>query len=120
MYIEWKGGVSALEAKIGRVSLSKTGRTLRYGNKEFKSLKGLGYKANYYDIDSGDHYWISGCRKDGNDGLYNVKVLVDEDVRKEYWTNIRNMPERINQASFISRGKHRVGRQDLKNKVGNL
>ena len=46
-------------------------------------------------------------------------IHVDEDIRKEYWTNIRNMPEKANQESFKSRGKHRVGRKDLKNKVGN-
>ena len=120
MYIEFKGGVAALAAVIGKVYPSKSGRTLRYKNQEFQSLKGRGYKANFYDIETGDYYWISGCRKDGNDGLYNIKVHIDEDIRAEYWTEIRNLPERKRQSSFTSRGKHRVGREDLKNKVGNL
>jgi len=119
-YIEFKGGVSALEARIGNVSLSKSGRTLRYKGREFSSLKGQGFKANYYDIETGDHYWISNCRKDGNDGLYNIKIYIDDDIREKYWREIRNLPNRINQDNFVSRGKHRVGRYDLKNKTGNV
>jgi len=118
-YIEPKEGVAALEATIGKVSLSKTGKTLRYKGREFASLKGLGSKANFYDVSNGDHYWISNCRKDGNDGLYNIKIHVDEDIRAEYWQKIRNLPGQIDKTSFTSRGKHRVGRQDLKNKTGN-
>ena len=68
----------------------------------------------------GERYWISGCWKDGNNGLYNIKIFVDEDIRREYWEKIRGLPDHKNQASFTSRGKHRVGRQDLKNKTGNL
>jgi len=34
---------------------------------------------------------------------------VDEEIRPEYWTNIRNMPERKAQAYFISTGKHMPG-----------
>lgn len=119
MYFEPKEGLASLDAWIGKVELSKTRKTLKYDGREMQSLKGLGYKANYYDIETGERFWISGCRKDGNDGLYMTTVHIDEDVRKEYWTSIRNMPERSNQESFKSRGKHRVGRSDLKNKVGN-
>ena len=53
MYIEYKGGVAALEAIIGKIITSKTGKTLRYKDKEFQSLKGVGFKANYYDIETG-------------------------------------------------------------------
>ena len=120
MYIEPKSGVAALEANIGKVSFSKTGKTLKYGGWEFQSLKGVGYKANYFDVETGEHYWIFGCRKDGNDGLYQVTIFVDGDIRTEYWTDIRNMPERKDQASFISIGKHRAGGKEPKNKRENV
>ncbi len=120
MYIEPKYGVASLNAWIGNVTFSKTGKTISYDGMKFQSLKGVGYKANYFEIESGTHYWISGCRKDGNDGLYAVTVHVDEDIRAEYWTSIRRLSDRKNQVSFKSRGKHRVGKQDLKNKVGNV
>jgi hypothetical protein len=44
---------------------------------------------------SRDEYWISGPRRDGQDRLYasNLPVEVDEDVREEYWTDIRKRPD---------------------------
>jgi hypothetical protein len=114
MYIEEKVGVASLEATIGKVYFSKTGKTLKYNGREFQSLKGSGYKANYFDVDTGEHYWISNCRKDGNDGLYRTTVHVDEEIRNEYWTEIRNMPERKDQDSFISLGKHKAGGKEPK------
>jgi hypothetical protein len=62
----------------------------------FQSRKGASLKANYFDVETGDEYWISGYRKDGADRLYDVAdpVYIDDDVREEYWTTIRGMPER--------------------------
>ena len=95
MYIESKSGETTGQARIGRVSFSKTGCTLRYGDLEFISLKGSGFKANYLEVNSRDEYWISGPRKDGQDRLYvsALPVEIDGDVRDEYWCNIRGLPE---------------------------
>lgn len=120
MYIENKDDIAALDANIGRVTFSKTGKTLKYGGKEFQSMKGVGFKANYREVHTGEQYWISGCRKDGNDGLYRITVHIDEDVREEYWETIREMPERKNQSSFISTGKHRAGGKEIKNRHENF
>ena len=97
MYIECKSGGLTGPARIGRVVFSKTGRTLRYREQEFQSLKGAGYKANYYDLATGDRYWISGPHKDGSDRLYGerVPIEIDEDVREEYWRDIRGLPKRV-------------------------
>jgi hypothetical protein len=94
MYIESKAGGLTGPARIGRVTYSKTGCTLYYGGKSFQSLKGSGFKANYFDVETGDEYWISGPRKDGADALYatNVGTEIDDDVREEYWTAIRKKP----------------------------
>jgi len=95
MYIEYKGEALVGPARIGRVTYSKTGSTLYYGGKEFQSLKGSGFKANYFDTGTHERYWISGPRKDGADALYttNIPTEIDEDVREEYWTLIRKKPE---------------------------
>lgn len=45
------------------------------------------------DVESGDAYWISGCKQDGTDALYPVMTEIDEDVREEYWVEIRRKPE---------------------------
>jgi hypothetical protein len=106
MYIEYKGGGIVGAARIGRVTFSKTGRSLRYGGKEFASLAGAGFKANYFDVETREHYWISGCKKDGADGLYTTSVEIDEDVREEYWTQIRNKPEFLEIKSYKLPGKY--------------
>ena len=62
MYIEGKAGSSMGPARIGRVTYSKTGATLCYRREEFRSRKGAGFKANYYEVGAGDEYWIS-CPK---------------------------------------------------------
>ena len=94
MYIEYKGDGLVGPARIGRVTYSKTGCTLYYRGKAFRSLKGSGFKANYYDVETGEYYWISGPRKDGADALYatNIATDIDKDVREEYWTSIRHNP----------------------------
>ena len=99
MYIEYKGdGVTGL-GRIGRVTFSKTGRTISYRGKSFQSLKGAGFKSNYYELETGEHYWISGPKRAGGDTLYqsSIPVEIDDDVREEYWRDIREQPERVNE-----------------------
>lgn len=93
MYIECKSAGLSGPARIGRVTFSKSGRTLHYGGKQFRTLSGSGFKANYRDVETGEHYWISGPKRNGEDKLYGGLVDVDEDVREEYWRDIRGVPE---------------------------
>ncbi|HVS45942.1 MAG TPA: hypothetical protein VMS32_04690 [Verrucomicrobiae bacterium] len=89
MYVESKADGLVGPARIGRVSLSKTGRTVYYRGRAFQRFKG--YKANYFDTGTFEEYWVSGPRKDGNDRLYagGPPVHIDDDVRDEYWAVIR-------------------------------
>jgi hypothetical protein len=101
MYIEYKGDDGLVgEARIGRVTYSKTGQSLWYRGREFRTLRGQGFKSNYFDVATGEHYWISGCRKDGCDALYSTTAEIDEDIREEYWTEIRKKPEMKNVSSI--------------------
>lgn len=95
MYIERKAGNLTGEARIGKVTFSKTGKSIYYQGQMFQSLKGYGFKANYFNTDTNEEYWISGCRKDGADRLYGERlpIEIDEDIREEYWTQIRNLPQ---------------------------
>ena len=112
MYIEAKGGGLTGPARIGRVSFSKSGRTIYYRGQEFRSLDGAGFKANFYDVATGAEYWISGPKKDGSDRLYGerVPVEIDDDVREEYWTAIRGQAHRVNEsvANVMKHAKARV------------
>jgi hypothetical protein len=96
MYIEAKGEDLTGPARIGRVTFSKSGRTIYYAGKAFQSLGGNGFKANFFDVATSEQYWISGPRRDGADALYttNIRTPIDEDVREEYWTEIRKLPSK--------------------------
>jgi len=95
MYIEDKSNGLNGPARIGRVTFSKSGRSLHYAGRTFQTLAGSGFKANYFDVETGDHFWISGPRKDGQDRLYEGSakpVDIDSDVRDAYWRDIRGLP----------------------------
>ena len=95
MYIEDKSQGLSGPARIGRVEMTKLGKTIYYRGRTFRTLGGRGFKANFYDVQTGGEFWISGPRRDGADRLYGgrVAVEIDEDVRTEYWTKIRRLPQ---------------------------
>ena len=97
MYIERKAESLNGPARIGRVTFSKSGRTIEYRGKKFQKSK-TGDKWNHFDVETGDHYWISGPRRDGQDRLYpqsTQPIEIDDDVREEYWLKIRGLPAAI-------------------------
>lgn len=93
MYIERKAESLTGEARIGKVTFSKSGKSLYYNGMCFQRFSG--FKANYYEIETGEEYWISGCRKDGADRLYGERlpIEIDRDIQEEYWISIRNLPQ---------------------------
>ena len=105
MYIEEKPGLAG-HARIGRVTFSATRKTIYYMGHKLQSLKGSGYKANYFNVESGLEHWISNCKRDGNDTLYPGTVEIDDDAREEYWTTIRCMPQNVLLTKFRSEGKY--------------
>lgn len=96
MYVELKSGCRDRgPAWIGRVSFSKTGKTAYYRGKRLTSMNGKGSGVNFCDAETGEGYWISGCKKKGHDRHWagGGPVEIDEDAREEYWTEIRGMPQ---------------------------
>ena len=91
MYIEHKGEGLTGPARIGRVTFSQSGKSVYYRDQVFRSLKGRGFKANYFEVGTGEYYWISGPKKNGQDRLYGGRegTAIDEDVQEEYWSRIR-------------------------------
>jgi len=105
MYIENKGidGISG-PARIGRVTFSKTGKSIYYKGIMFHSWSG--FKSNYKVFETGDEYWISGCKKRGGDRLYSGTIEIDDNVCEEYWTEIRNLPQCKDQKIIKDTGKY--------------
>ena len=106
MYIERKGDNLSGPARIGRVTFSKSGKSVYYDGLRFETLSGQGFKANFFEVESGDEYWISGCKAGGGDRLYPGVIEIDDDVREEYWTVIRKHPEKRDQTSIRCSGKY--------------
>ena len=65
-YIELKTGYADNgPAWIGNVKESKTGKTIYFNNHAFQKCQGI--QGNYYDIETGEEYWISGVKRNGQD-----------------------------------------------------
>ncbi len=105
MWIESKLEGLAGPASIGWVEVKEKGKRLEYKEHVFRSLRGQGNKTNYFDMETNEQYWISGCRRDGRDALYNTDVEIDDDALEEYWLNIRRLPENIEKKKFRALGK---------------
>ena len=90
-YIELKSGFSDNgNAWIGLVSFSKSGKTVYFNGKAFQTSNGTGISGNYFDLESGDEYWISGVKKDMSDRhqFGGGKILVEKRILSEYLQTI--------------------------------
>ena len=98
MYMELKSGQGdSGRARIGRVCFSHTGRTIYYKHQQFRSCGGQGIAGNYYDVATGEEYWISGPKKNGQDRHWagSGPVEIDPDVAEEYWKEICGAGQRV-------------------------
>ena len=67
-YIELKSGFGdSGPAWIGLVEYSKSEQTVYFNNMALKKLKNSGISGNHFDIETGEEYWISGVKKNGQD-----------------------------------------------------
>jgi hypothetical protein len=85
MYVELKSGFSDDgPAWIGKVKFSKSSQTVYFNDKGFKKISGI--CGNYMDIETGDEYWISGVKKNGEDRHWagTGKIQIDRKVIDEY------------------------------------
>ena len=84
-YIELKTGYhDDGPAWIGRVKVSRSGNTVYINDHAF--MKDNGVVGNYIDVESGEEYWISGVKKNGEDRHFagNGKIVIDSKVIPEY------------------------------------
>lgn len=87
IYVELKSGYDDNgPAWIGKCSRSKSGRTVYFNGRAFRSSGGQGIKGNHFDIETGDEYWISGVKKNLEDRHWAGSgiVMIDETVVAEY------------------------------------
>jgi len=81
-YIEKMNGLNHDgEAWIGLVSFSKSGKTLYFNGKAFQSAGSNRNPGNYFDIETGELYWISGVKKNMQDRHIYGKGLIKIEKR---------------------------------------
>jgi hypothetical protein len=102
MYIEDKSNGLSGPGRIGRVRCSQSGKSVYYQRRTLQTMRGQGFKSNYFDVETGAEFWVSGCKKRGGDRLYGGTVEIDDDVREEYWCKIRELPQFKEHRTFKS------------------
>jgi hypothetical protein len=94
-YIELKSGHSDNgPAWIGYVTQPKSGRTLYFNGRGLMKLKGQrrgGAGGNYIDMETGESFWVSGVKKNGEDRHWagSGKVLIEADAVSDYLDTIK-------------------------------
>lgn len=86
-YIELKSGFSDNgPAWISEVEFSKSGQTVYFNDMALKKLKIPGAGSNHYDIETGEEYWISSVKRNGQDRHWagGGKILLDEEIVPDY------------------------------------
>ncbi len=85
-YIENKSSGHHGSAWIGWVEFSKSGQTVYFNNKALKKLKIPGISGNHFDIETGEEYWVSGVKKNGQDRhqFGGGKIMIDRKSVPEY------------------------------------
>ncbi|WP_185154866.1 hypothetical protein [Chryseolinea soli] len=85
-YVELKSGYSDNgPAWIGRGMYNRTGLTFYFNGRVFK--KGpAGTEGNYFDVQTGEEYWISGVKKKGGDRHWagSGTIAIDSSVVEAY------------------------------------
>lgn len=90
-YIELKTGYQEDgPAWIGKVLLSKSGRMIYFNNHGFQRC--IGISGNYYDVETGEEYWISSVKKNGEDRHWagKGKICIARNALDEYLSATNN------------------------------
>ena len=91
MYVQLKTGydVDRGPAWIARVRFTRSWRTAYVHGRTLHRTTGIAYAhrddANFYDVETGEGFWLSGPKRDRTDGRYSAQPpVVDEDAREAY------------------------------------
>ena len=85
IYVELKSGYNDDgPAWIGNGVFNRTRRTCYFNGRIFKKNRGIG--GNFYDLETGDTYWISGLKKRGSNRHWagHGKIQIDRAVVDDY------------------------------------
>ncbi|QBS44841.1 hypothetical protein [Nocardia sp. CS682] len=94
MYVQLKSGYDTDQGPswITWVRFSKTWNTAYFRGRTLRRWPGM-FDANFYDIETGEHFWVSGPKRDRTDGRYGrVLPEIDNDARGPYGRFLHGAP----------------------------
>jgi hypothetical protein len=74
-----------VQGRIGWVSFSKTGQTVYDRGRTLQ--RGGGVSGNFFDIESGDEYWVSAVKRrvsNAHPAERGIDIQIDPDAIEEY------------------------------------
>ncbi len=98
MYVQLKTGHNTDRgpAWIARVGFTRSWRTAYVHGRTLRRVTGTAranFDSNFYDVATGEEFWLSGPKRDRTDGRYsNQQPVVEEDVREEYAAFLAGAP----------------------------
>jgi len=100
IYVELKSGFSDNgPAWIGFELRSRSGSTLYFNGLALKKLRGGGITGNYFDIVTGEEYWVSGVKKSGDNRHWSGhgKIVLQTEAKAEYlnYMDLSELPPNI-------------------------
>ena len=108
------------EAWIGKCFYSNSGLSIYFDGKGFKREKS--HNSNYYDLDSGELYWISKVKKNGQDRHKFGKglIYIDKSIVDEYLKIIgeENLPKSKFQIVELNNVPAKEKANEIENEIG--
>lgn len=98
MFVQLKSGFNtdAGPSWISRVRFTRSWRTAYFHGRTLHRVTGTAHAnhdSNFYDVDSGEEFWLSGPKRDQTDGRYsNRQPEVDDDARAAYEAFLAGAP----------------------------
>ncbi|GAB98340.1 hypothetical protein BJY21_002324 [Kineosphaera limosa] len=98
MYMQLKTGhdTDRGPAWIVRMRFTRTWRTAYVHGRTLRRVTGMAeanFDSNFYDVETGEEFWVSGPKRDRSDGRYtSQRPQVDEDAREAYEAFLRGAP----------------------------
>lgn len=98
MYVQLKTGYNTDlgPAWIARVEFSRSWRSLTFHGRRLRRVSGranANYDANFYDVDTGEEYWVSGPKRDRTDARYSSQQpAIDDDAQDAYKAFLSGSP----------------------------
>lgn len=93
MFVQQKTGYDIDQGPswIGWVDFNRTWKTARVHGRVLRRFQGI--DSNFYDVETGEWFWLSGPKRDRTDARYGPRSTpVEEDAREAYEAFLNGAP----------------------------